>query len=488
MRAATLSVVRPLIAIIALLLLLPGVAAAQPATSQAGAIARAPMPDAVLVPLLRHEGGPLAEKISDGVLLQASHDLESFFASGADRKGIGRQLAALNLDPNLLGRLARVRADWPAVQNGIYFIDNTLSPSRGQYWLVIPTAYDRSRAWPVVLDLPELPPVKQAARPPAADPEQFEKLAADAATIYPDAVIVVPIPDADGGLGPGRVGMNRAMAALDDAASLANIDPARVVVVGHSIAGFWAWNLALHEPTYFAGVEILAGSADVPWLRTRMVNLHNTLAVVWHDRDDKVMPIDDARTDVEVLRRLGGDVLFEQTTGLGHEPPNDLLARLAAPLRGTRRQLYPADVVIQSARIEPAYNRADWVLMDQPLDGGRETKQLAAHGHEIVRMYGNTFRVDATCRDNQIDVKTDNVASLRLFFNDQMIDFGKPVTVVINGRQHYQRRLRPDVATMLADQLFLGRGWRYFTAAIDIELVPTPATRAATTRAAQGDQ
>jgi hypothetical protein len=30
---------------------------------------------------------------------------------------------------------------------------------------------------------------------------------------------------------------------------------------------------------------------------------------------------------------------------------------------------------------------------------------------------------------------------------------------------------------MLKDQLFLGRGWRYFTGVIDVELVDRPTTR-----------
>jgi hypothetical protein len=33
---------------------------------------------------------------------------------------------------------------------------------------------------------------------------------------------------------------------------------------------------------------------------------------------------------------------------------------------------------------------------------------------------------------------------------------------------------------MLKDQLFLGRGWRYYTAVIDLDLVDHPAIRPAT--------
>jgi hypothetical protein len=271
-----------------------------------------------------------------------------------------------------------------------------------------------------------------------------------------------------------------AMAALNDAADLTDIDPARVSLLGHSQAGLWAWNLALHQPTYFATVEILAANAQATWLRLRMMGLRNTLVVIWNDTRDPIAKFDAARTDAEVVKRFGSAV-FDQTTGLGHNPPPDLLAHLAESLTLTRRDLYPPRVSIQSTSIEPTYNRADWVLMDQPTEGGPVTHMLASRGNEIIRMYSNTFSVDATCKNNRIDVTTDNTASLRLFLNDQMIDFAHPIIVSVNGRE-FRRVVHPSLQTMLIDQLFLGRGWRYFTATIDIDLEPAtaPATAPST--------
>jgi hypothetical protein len=44
--------------------------------------------------------------------------------------------------------------------------------------------------------------------------------------------------------------------------------------------------------------------------------------------------------------------------------------------------------------------------------------------------------------------------------------------------------LKPSIDVMLKDQLVLGRGWRYFTAAVDIDLAP-PATQPTTKPATQ---
>jgi hypothetical protein len=40
--------------------------------------------------------------------------------------------------------------------------------------------------------------------------------------------------------------------------------------------------------------------------------------------------------------------------------------------------------------------------------------------------------------------------------------------------------VKQSIDEMLKDQVLLGRGWRYFTAAVDIDLIPAPTTRPAT--------
>jgi hypothetical protein len=425
------------------------------------------MDDAALLPILRAQFDSPSAKITDATLLEANRQLESFFAPKADRKAIIGRLEGMKIDPNLLGRLVRIRRDWPQIPAGVYFVDSRSGSSRARYWLVVPKGYDRTRAWPAVLLLPD-----PAGMSVAGLVEQVRQRAADMQPIYPKSLIIVPLPDLQGGLGPGRLGMALAMAALNDAADLADIDPARVELMGHGQAALWAWNLALNEPTYFSTLEALAGNAQITWLRLRMMGLSNLKIVIWNDTHDPLSKIDAVRGDAEVAKRFVTNVRFEQTTGIGHDPAPELLARLAEGVSETRRDLYPPRVSIQSTRIEPTFNRSDWVLLDQPSDGGTISHVLAARGSEIIWLYDNTFRVDASLKDNHIDVKTDNVASLRLFLNDQMVDFAKPVVVTVNGRE-FHRVVTPSLATMLADQLFLGRGWRYFTGTIDIDLEAT---------------
>ena len=61
----------------------------------------------------------------------------------------------------------------------------------------------------------------------------------------PDAIVLLPMLDLKELWGPTYAGMNRVIQPMLHAAGRANVDPARVYVVGHSMSAHAAWNLAL---------------------------------------------------------------------------------------------------------------------------------------------------------------------------------------------------------------------------------------------------
>jgi hypothetical protein len=208
------------------------------------------------------------------------------------------------------------------------------------------------------------------------------------------------------------------------------------------------------------------------------------LPVVWHDTDDDVVRVNAARSIVDALRRLQCDVVYEETQHVGHTPSEQIVERLYDTMRQRVRELYPKRVSLQSDRMEPIYNRADWVRIDQPAEPGKERMLILRTGNGRLKLNGNSFKVDATITGpNRLSVVTDNVESFRLYLNDQMVDFSKSISVRVNGRTRFEGYLKPGTTEMLNDQLFLGRGWRYFTAVIDIDFdepAPTVVRRPAT--------
>ncbi len=421
--------------------------------------------------MIAREIGPLYRP-QDAPKLLAAHELiEQFFADPDSRKQTAAALASTGIDPNVLGRLVRLRVKWPALPPGVYYINEHVGTSDVVYFLGLPKGYDRTVAWPLVIKLPTasafvIPPL------PSADQVQqiYTTWITDELARHPDAVVLMPLLNLGDRYGPTNEGMNRVIAPLQHVMGIVNVDPQRVYLVGYAMSAFSVWDLALHEPTYFAAFDALAGPVTADWQRLRVRNLRNVLPVVWHDTDDNVVSVNTARSIVDSLRRLKCDVVYEETQHIGHNPGADIDSRLYDTMRQRVRELYPKHVSLQSDRIEPMYNRNDWVRIDQPAEPGKERRLLLPAVKGRITLYGNPFMVDATLvSDRKIKVASDNAESFRLYLNDQMIDFSRSISVNVNGRTRFEGYVKPSVTEMLNDQLFLGRGWRYFTAVVNID-------------------
>ena len=246
------------------------------------------------------------------------------------------------------------------------------------------------------------------------------------------------------------------------------------------MSGHAAWNLPLHYPTYFAATNPLAGSASNDWQRLRITDLHNLLVVPWADSDDKVVKPQSSAQLVALLKRFKIDVDFVETKGIGHVPTPQIAEQCYAKLRARKRELYPKQIFLQSNRPETIFNRIDWLQIYQPANAGEEKDLFFERKPGHMTLMSNAWSAQATLGENRIDLTTENVGILRLLLNDQMIDFSKAVIVTVNKRVRFDGKVTPSADGMLKDQVFLGRGWRYFTGVIDIDLSP-PATTAPST-------
>jgi len=300
-------------------------------------------------------------------------------------------------------------------------------------------------------------------------------------TAHPDAIVLMPLLNLDELYGPGPVGMNLVMQSILDSANRANIDPARVYLSGHSMAAHAVWNLAIHYPTFFAAINPMAGSAHDAWQRVRLGNLENILCIVWHDSSDDVVNVDESRSIVRYLQNLKYDVDYTETNDLGHIPSPQIVEDQYQKIRTRTRDLYPTDVFIQSNSADTIFNRADWVQIYQPMSPGQQAKVEFSRGSQGMYIYQNTFRVAAEITDpHTIRLNTRNVRIVRLYLNDQMVDLDHPIQVFANGLSRFNAIVPRSIDEMLKDQLFLGRGWRYYTAVIDLDLAESPTTAPAT--------
>jgi hypothetical protein len=420
-----------------------------------------------------------------------AHDLlEQYFAADSNqRKQIEPRIETLGLPAQIIGRLARIRSSWTALDPGVYFINFQSGPISVRYFLGIPPNYDPTRSWPLVEKLP-VANAFLTNPPPAADAvtKIYSQWMTQELSAHPDAVLVMPLLNLDELYGPGPVGMNLAMQPIFDAVKRANIDPARVYLTGHSMAAHAVWNLAVFYPTFFAAINPMAGAAHNAWQRVRLANLKNILAIVWADASDDVVNVDESRSIVHYLQRINYDVDYTETRDLGHQPSPQIIEAQYEKMRSRVRDLYPAQVFLQSNSDDTVYNRADWLQIYQPLTPGEQARVNFSRGSQGMYLYANTFRASAQITDRhtiKLDVK--NVRLLRLYLNEQMLDLDNPIRVVIAGQTRFESVVPRSIDEILKDQLFLGRGWRYYTALIDLDLTQQPtATRPAGASASPG--
>jgi len=453
--------------------------AAQPAGEEQ------PIPKQVLDAMDRKELGNLYTPAVAGKLYDAHVLMEKYFAAqqAKDRKAIVAQIKATGIDANILGRLVRIRLYWPELEAGVYYVNERIGPHDVIYFFGVPKGYDRTKAWPMVIKLPgtyafEVNP------PPTAQQVQewYTGWIQDEMRAHPDAVVMMPLLNISEIWGPSYKGVNSVIQPMLHIGGRANIDPARVYLMGQAMSAHATWNLALHFPTYFAAINPMAGGARLPFQRLRMIGMGNIRAVVWHDAEDQNVKVESSRELVALLKQLKYDVDYEETKGVGHAPDDGLAARLYGKMRAKTRELYPKRVGLASNRPDTLLNRNDWVQVYQMMAPGKEKKARIAYGTGTIMLQENSYSITATMTGpNKIEFTCKNMESLRFHVNDQMVDFSKPVTVTMYGRPKFSGMVQPSVEEMLADQLFLGRGWRYYTGVIDIDFgTAQPETRPTT--------
>jgi hypothetical protein len=423
-----------------------------------------------------------------GKLYDAQVWLEKYFLtdSGEDRRAITKILDKSGIPAGTIGRMCRIHLAWPALPPGPAYVNERIGPHDVQYFLGVPANYDRTRQWPLVLRLPAANAIiTDPDNPPKPDDvvKLYTQWVTDEMKQHPDSVLVMPLLNLDELYGPSYKGMNSVIQAMHHVTTRVNIDPKRVYMLGHGMAGHATWNLALHYTTYFAAINPLAGAASADWQRVRLLNLKNVLPVVWHDTTDKVIVSNQSAAIVGILRNFKYDVVYEETRNLGHVPSPQIAEKCYQAMRARERNIYPQQVNLRSNRPDPTFNRIDWVQVYQPLSSGKETAYVLRRGSGKVIVEENAHSIQAAMTTpNKVEAKTDNVETLRFYFNDQMVDLSKPITVVINGKTRFEGMLKPSMDEVLKDQIFLGRGWRYFTAVLDIDMAPNAASPPAASR------
>ena len=254
-----------------------------------------------------------------------------------------------------------------------------------------------------------------------------------------------------------------------------NIDPDRVVLVGHSMGGFGAYHQVQRQPDRFAAVLSSAGAWGLaywpvirgtplwmvqgardaePGKRLRHTDVayarlaHKLLAEQGIPHDYREHPgthaVDDARKELRFF--------FQRMPKVRRDPfyPHVVVA---SPRGWTTRDKYEAPhnrwlTILETATGRLTYDclrsKGPPQSLDMPLEDWAKWRLV----HSRRELAG--AMVEAVNRgDNHFDVTTRNVRRFAIWLHHRMVDFARPVRVTVDGKQAFDRRVSPSLSAAL---------------------------------------
>jgi hypothetical protein len=230
-------------------------------------------------------------------------------------------------------------------------------------------------------------------------------------------------------------GLSRAdvLQALDYIEAHWAIDPARVRLAGGSMGGGATFKLGSRYPQRFASGQITCGY-DV---QEPVANLLTFPIYATHSDDDPTVPILLSRGPLAKLRALGGQVIYDETTGYGHAvwDYQEGNARSAA---WAPKQIRPDSRTVRHIDFTALDGDAVRGWWGEIVEWGP-----APEPARFVLTAGNA---------NTLFVEPTNIARLRIRVAESPLDRAAALHVVVDGR------LPLSVPAPLPDSLVLARG------------------------------
>jgi len=187
------------------------------------------------------------------------------------------------------------------------------------YRLFVPTDYDPSQSYPIVLFLHgsgergtdnRLQLTGQTAPLVFVRPENQAQ--------WPSFMIAPQCPPGGGwdhfGSEEPSTWMRLTLEVLDGLQQEFSIDPSRLYITGLSMGGFGTWDAITRYPGYFAGAVPIAGGGDT----SVAYRAADTPIWAFHGGADTTVPPQLERAMIAAVMDAGGDPLYTEYPGVGH--------------------------------------------------------------------------------------------------------------------------------------------------------------------------
>ncbi|MFY9269104.1 MAG: PHB depolymerase family esterase [Candidatus Manganitrophaceae bacterium] len=328
----------------------------------------------------------------------------------------------------------------PEPKRGSLHLTVEIEDQPADYALYVPESYDPANAYPLIVCL------HGAGFTGDSYLERWQPRLGEKS--------LLACPTIQGGAWWSPAGETLVLAVIDAVQSKYRVDPNRIYLTGMSNGGIGAYLSGIFHADRFAAVApMAAGIPDeiFPFLR----NLSSTGIYIVHGAKDEVMPVMLSRNVSAYLKEQGIPYVYREHDRLhpmagGHFFPREELPDLVAWFEGQQRQPYPMKVVSirDTEHLIPFY----WTEINETEKGIASVYGSIFDKEEAERVKEGSFAsLIAEIKENRVAVKTERVARYTLYFNRQLIDFSKPVTIDTNGRKSFEGRLSEGIAALLEE-------------------------------------
>lgn len=236
------------------------------------------------------------------------------------------------------------------------------------------------------------------------------------------------------------------------------IDPDRVYLLGISEGGYGCIRLSTFMPDYFAAIGPMAAATETGDILSNLRNVvfrmdvgdqdymfgRNYYAYRWFEKMEQLRA--ENPRDFEHLIKIH--------KGYGHGIPYH---EMSPWLIKYRRRNYPQRVTYEYYNIDDGYSDAIYYLSFRQLKPEKDARILFDVKHQ-----DNHFEVTAT-------PKRGKVTGVLTLYVDR-VDFSKPVTVSLNGKKIFDKRLFMNRGTIIEAIAQFGDPKRIFAAKVDVPL------------------
>lgn len=243
--------------------------------------------------------------------------------------------------------------------------------------------------------------------------------------------------------------------AVDELKRKYNIDESKIYLTGISDGGTGAYYMALKEPNLWSSYLPLNGSLAVLQNPANGAdgemygnNLVNAPLYIVNGENDSLYPAALIEPHVTWMKKMGVNLVFRPQAGAVHNTAWWLTERepFEKFVHAHQRQAYPAALSWETERVD-RFNRNRWLIINELRTDLNRKTALTDMG--FFRHTKRSGRVDIRRNGNAFDAVTRDVAMFTVLLSPDAIDFSKPVTMTVNGKQVFSATVKKDPAVLL---------------------------------------